>query len=96
MNDTAVAKYFDPKDKWNKQAWHTNEHECPTCKGHGKWKQKKGDLTAIACTTCWGFKYIDDPDQCEHEYHETKDLGNCLHEWACKKCKKEIKIDSSG
>lgn len=32
---------------------------------------------------------------CEHDFTETK-IGNCLHEYACKKCKYRKSVDSSG
>lgn len=100
---------FDPSDKQvltdtMKVALRNDAVECPQCQGHGKCVLKrdaygKGKDFKGHCMNCngWGWVKAGTLDAtCKHEYEDKATVGNCLHEWECKKCGKVIEVDSSG
>lgn len=97
---------YDPADKQNiaSAKYILNPVECPQCKGHGRCIIKrdaygKDKHFKAHCMNCngWGYVAAGSPDAtCCHEYEDKATVGNCLHEWKCKKCSHTITVDSSG
>jgi hypothetical protein len=96
---------FDPTDKRNiaDAKYIVNPVECPQCKGHGRCILKRdaygvGQHFKGHCMNCNGYGFVTDGSddaKCCHEYDTEKNVGNCLHEWKCRKCGKTMVVDSS-
>jgi hypothetical protein len=51
-----------------------------------------------SCSNCngWGYVRADSRDAtCIHKYEHSANVGNCLNNYKCSKCEKEICVDSS-
>jgi len=86
-------------------------HECPKCKGHGKWNLTvdaygPGTHFQQCCGQCNGWGWVAEADlTCMHEYAEISQAqckkrgiqhwGSCWHVYACTKCDRITAHDSS-
>lgn len=81
-------------------------YECPTCKGYGGWNlrlncYKNTDIPAhrhfrCLCSTCHGWGYTMNKNQCEHEWEGAGSEAMFLHRYKCTKCGVISVVDSSG
>jgi len=103
LNEKSKDAFVDfPKPKQRKKV-------CQKCKGHGGWNLKLNAYPLhdkkntkknrhlfshfrASCSACWGYGFLQNSTICPKSKNQGHDFD---HNFKCKKCKKQLHVDSS-